>query len=92
MSTAYDAWLTSVDTDVEEYNRYWEAYFEKAEEMFQDGKYNEEFVEFLEDSDWTRRYVDLREEFLWKMAAKLEESDSQNTADILTEKAAIDHD
>lgn len=92
MATSYDEWLTSVDTKVEEYERYWEAYFEKAEDLFQDGEYNDEFIDFLESGDWNKRYVDLREEFLWKMAAKLEEPDSQNTADILTEMATINHD
>lgn len=91
MSTTYDAWLTSVDTKAEEYERYWETYYEKADDLLQDGKYNDDFVEFLEGSDWNKRYEDLREEFLTKLAAKLEKAERQNTADILTEMAAIDY-
>lgn len=92
MSTAYDAWLTSVDTDVEEYERYWNAYFEKADEMFQDGEYNDEFIDFLESGDWNKRYEDLRGDFIKKKAMRLEKADSLIAADILTEKGDSDYD
>jgi hypothetical protein len=91
MSSAYDAWLDQQVTAADEYDAYWERFFEKAEEDFQAGRYDEEFVTFLEDRKNRKivPYIVLRDEFIEKKARDLEAAFSKQEADIRTEMAVI---
>jgi hypothetical protein len=91
MSSAYDAWLDSQITAADEYDAYWERFFDQAEWDFEDGKYNAEFVDFLEHHKNKKAvpYIVLREDFIEKKAMELEAIFSKQEADIRTEMAVI---
>jgi hypothetical protein len=91
MSSAYDAWLDQQVTAADEYDAYWERFFEQAENGFQTGRYDDEFVTFLEDRKKKRAvpYIILRDEFIEKKARELEAAFSKQEADIRTEMAVI---
>jgi hypothetical protein len=86
---SYDTWLDQQVTAADEYDDYWERFFEQAEESFEDGKYNTEFVDFLEHHKYKGvvPYIVLREDFIEKKAKELEAAFSKQEADIRTEMA-----